>query len=156
MSSAIYLFNILTQYLAKGIINLETDTIKLALLTSSWTPDLTKDVLADVLTSPSPEVVAVASPSNGYTQGGKTLTGQTVTLTDSPAKTVFDANDVSFTALNATFHYGILYAAKTSGSIVNPLLAYLLFDTTPADTVVSGVDWLVQWNASGIFDISKS
>lgn len=153
MASAIYLFNKLTEYLAKGIINLETDTIKLALITSSWTPDVTLDIFGDITASPSPE-----ASGSGYTQGGAALTGQTVTLSDSPAKTVFDASDLTFSALNATFRYGVLYANKSTGSpaIVDPLIAYILFDTTPADIVVSGVDWKVQWNASGIFDISKS
>ena len=153
MASAIYLFNKLTEYLAKGVINLETDTIKLALLTSSWTPDVTLDIFGDITASPSPE-----ASGSGYTQGGAALTGQTVTLSDSPAKTVFDASDLTFSALNATFRYGVLYANKSTGSpaIVDPLIAYILFDTTPADIVVSGVDWKVQWNASGIFDISKA
>ena len=153
MASSITLFNKLTEYLAKGVINLETDTVKLALLTSSWTPDATLDILGDILVSPSPE-----ASGTGYTQGGQALASQTVTLTDSPAKTVFDAADLTFTALNATFRYGILYANKSTGSpaIVDPLIAYILFDTTPADIVVSGVDWKVQWNAASIFDISKA
>ncbi|MEN6375576.1 MAG: hypothetical protein ABFD75_12480 [Smithella sp.] len=153
MASSITLFNKLTEYLAKGIINLETDTIKLALLTSSWTADATLDIFGDITASPSPE-----ASGSGYTQGGSALTSQTVTLTDSPAKTVFDAADLTFTALTATFRYGILYANKSTGSpaIVDPLIAYILFDTSPADIVVSGVDWKVQWNAAGIFDISKA
>jgi hypothetical protein len=153
MASSITLFNKLTEHLAKGIINLETDTIKLALLTSSWTPDATLDVLGDILVSPSPEATG-----SGYSQGGSALASQTVTLTDSPAKTVFDAADLTFSALTATFRYGILYANKSTGSpaIVDPLIAYILFDTSPADIVVSGVDWKVQWNAAGIFEISKA
>jgi hypothetical protein len=71
---------------------------------------------------------------------------------------VFDAADLSWTALTATFRYGILYAEKSVGSpaVVNPLIGYILFDTTPANIVVSGVDWLCQWNASGIFDLAPA
>jgi len=158
MGSALYLYNSLLKYLGDGTINLETDTIKLALVTSDYVPDLTHDVLADVLASPSPEVVAVASPNNGYTAGGKALASQTFTLADSPAKSTFDAANLTWTALTATFRYGILYAEKTVGSpsVVNPLIAYILFDDSPADIVVSGVDWLVQWDAAGIFDAAKA
>jgi len=158
MSSSIFLYNSLMKYLANGTINLETDTIKLMLLTSAHTPSLLHDVRADVQASPDPEVAAVASPNNGYTAGGKALTGQTWTLTDSPPKCVFDAADLTWTALTATFRYGVLYAAKTVGSpaIVNPLIGYILFNSTPADIVVSGVDWLCQWDAAGIFDLAKA
>jgi len=135
-----------------GTINLATDVIKLMLVKSSYTPSIAHAVLADVITSPSPEVEAVASPSNGYTTGGETLTGQAVTKTDSPSAGKFDANDVTWTALTASFRYGILYSEKSVGSpaIVNPLIGYILYDTTPEDVTVSGIDWTTQWNASGI------
>lgn len=133
-----------------GTIDLSADTIKLALVTSDYTPSIAHAVLTDVMSSPSPEVVAVASPSNGYTAGGQALSGQAVTKTDSPSGGKFDANDVIFSALAATFRYGILYADKTVGSIVDPLIGYILYDTTPADVTVSGVDWTNKWSASGI------
>jgi len=152
MASSFTLYSSLRKYVMDGTINLLTDTIKLALVTSSYTPSVAHDILADVLASPSPEVEAIASPSNGYTAGGEALTGQAVTNTDSPSAGKFDANDVTWTALSATFRYGILYAEKSVGSpaIVNPLIGYILFDTTPADIVVSALDWTVQWSANGI------
>jgi hypothetical protein len=158
MASALYLYNKVLEYLGGGVIDLKTDTIKLMLVTSAYVPSAVHDVLADVKASPDPEVVAVASPSNGYTTGGQALTGQTYTSTDSPARSVFDANNVSWPALTATFRYGILYAEKTVGSpaIVNPLIGYILFDTAPADKIFSGVDFTVVWNAAGILALTKS
>lgn len=150
MASSFTLYGSFRKYTLDGTIDLDTDTIKLMLVTSDYTPDLAHTVLADINASPDPEVVAVASPSNGYTQGGKALTGQAVTNSNTAGK--FDADDLTFTALTATFRYGILYAEKSIGSpaIVNPLIGYILFNTTPADVVVSGVDWLCQWSANGI------
>ena len=156
MASTLTLYNKLTKYLQDGTIDLDTNTIKLALVTSSYTPDAAHDVLADVLGSPSCEVEAIASPNNGYTAGGEELASKTLTQTDSPAETVFDAADLTFAALTATFRYGILYASGTLNGIVNPLIGYILFDTTPADIVMSGIDFVVQWNASGITKIAKA
>jgi hypothetical protein len=130
----------------RGVINLATDTIRLALVASAYTPDLDTDtVWADVSTH---EV----ADGNGYTTGGTALTGQTLTRAD--WLTTFDANDVTFTALTKTFRYGVLYidGTKTFGGadIVNPLFAYILFDDTPADVTVAGVDYVVNWSSLGI------
>ena len=157
MSTTFTLYNSFLKYVANGVIDLETATIKCALVTSAYTPALTHDVLADVLASPSPEVVAVASPSNGYTAGGAALAGKTVTLVDSPPSTIFDATDLAWTNLTATFRYGILYAEQSVGSpaIVNPLIGYILFNDAPADITVAGVDFTIQWSASGIATFAK-
>jgi hypothetical protein len=152
MPSSLTLYSQARKYAIDGTIDLLNDTIKLALVTSDYTPNVGHDVLADVMSSPDPEVVAVASPDNGYHEGGETLTGKTFTVTDSPSAGKFDADDVTWAALTATFRYGILYAEKTIGSpsIVNPLIGYILFDTTPADVVISGVNFTAQWSANGI------
>lgn len=132
----------------RGVINLATDSFKLALLDSAYTPDLGNDkVWADV----SGHEVAVG---DGYTAGGEALTG--VTLTRVGAITTFSADDVTWIELTKTFRYGVLYVDATKadpgggGDIVKPLYAYVLFDDTPADIEVSGTDWVVQWSSAGI------
>lgn len=152
MASDFTLYSSARKYILDGTIDLLADTVKVALVTSDYTPSIAHDVLADVMASPNPEVVAVASPSNGYTTGGKELTGKTVTHTDSPSQGKFDADDLTWTALTATFRYGIMYAEKSVGSpaIVNPLIGYILFDTTPADIVMTGLDFTIPWSPNGI------
>lgn len=138
----------------QGVINLFSDTIKLALLTSSYTPDLDNDeVWADISTH---EVAA----GDGYTAGGAALANKT--LTRSTWKTTFDADDVTWAELTKTFRYGVLYIDDTKTDpqggpdIVKPLLAYILFDDTPADVEVSGVDYTVQWSTLGISNFGPS
>jgi hypothetical protein len=151
MASSITLYNNFKRFSAE---DLEDNAVKLLLVTSAYAPSALHDILADVLSSPSPEVVAVASPDNGYTQGGEALASKTITLSDSPSQVVFDAANVTWAALTATFRYGILYMNATVHGFVDPLIAYIIFDTTPADIVVAGVDWTVQWSASGIIKTS--
>lgn len=151
MPSTISLYNSFYQYIARGILNLETDTIKIALVTSAYTPSAAHTVLADINASPDPEVVPVASPDNGYTTGGETLTGQTVTQVASPAVlSKFDADNLTWLSLTAEFMYGIVYSEKTVGSVVNPLIAYILFDDTPDDISIGGIDFIIQWPTAGI------
>ena len=156
MASELNLYNKFFQYKNDGTINLNSNTLKVAPATSSYTPSALHDVLADVLASPSPEVVPVASPSNGYVAGGTTLTGNTVTFTDSPAEGKFDADDAEWIALTATFRYAILYASGTLNGVLDPLIAWIVLDVTPADIVVAGVDYSIVWSASGIFIEAKA
>jgi hypothetical protein len=153
MASSITFYNKFKKYILDGTIDVAHDTIKVMLVTSAYTFDATDDILADIIISPSPEVTAVASPDNGYTTGGEALTGQAVTFTDSPSQSKFDANDVTWTALTATFRGAVIYASGTLGddNVVDPLIAYILFDTTPADVVVNGINYTIQWSANGIF-----
>jgi hypothetical protein len=138
----------------RGIINLATDTLRLALLDSGYTPDLdAHKVWADV----SAHEVA---DGDGYTAGGAALSGQTLTRAD--WKTTFDAFDVTWSALTKTFRYGVLYVDATKADpgggpdIVKPLYALVLFDDTPADVEVSGIDYVVQWSSLGISQFGPS
>ena len=63
--------------LAAGGIDFDTDTIKMALVLSGYTPSLTHDEWADASASEH-------ANANGYTTGGATVTG-TVTNTGSAA-----------------------------------------------------------------------
>jgi len=150
MAASFTLYSSFRKYVMNGTINLESDTLKLALVDSDYSPSIAHDVLADVIFSPSNEVPQVDSPDNGYTTGGAEVTGKTVTNTDSPSQGIFDGTDTEWAALTATFRYGILYAVKTVSPIVNPLIGYILFDTTPDDIVLDGSKFTVQWNTGGI------
>ena len=140
--------------LAAGAIDLLNDTFKLALVTSSYTLDLDGDeVWADVSAN------EVAS-GDGYTTGGAALASKTVTR--STYLTTWDAADVTWTTLTKTFRGGVIYKVATvtdpwgGADIVNPLVAYILFDDSPADTVVAGVDWTAQLSSLGLLQLGPS
>lgn len=154
MASEITLYNSLLKYIADGTVDLENDTIMLLLVTDDYVPAVTHAALADVLTSPSPEVAEIASPSNGYAQGGKELTGCEVSLVNSPLVSTWFADNVIFQAFTATFRYGVLYKSGEANGITDPLIAFILFDDAPDDVVVEGQDWTVRWNANGILSFT--
>lgn len=120
------------------LVDLDTDTFKALLVTSSWTPALTTDdELADV--------------SGNQAANSSTVTLTSPTWTRSGATSTFDAADFTFTASggSAVARYCVIYDDTPSG---DPLVCYCLLDTTPANvTILNGDSLVIQLNASGIF-----
>lgn len=148
--SAVVLFGALGEHIAEGTIDLNSDTIKVALVTSAYSPNVTThDRRSDL-------GAAELGTGNGYTAGGADLTG--VTVTRSALVTTFDANDVTFTAAGGAigpFRYAVLYSSGTKNGITDPLIGYVLLDSAPADlTIASGNSLVVQWAAAGIATVS--
>jgi len=147
MAASITFYNSFREYLGDGTIDLDTHTFKVMLTSSSYTPNAsTHTVKADVTNE--------LSTANGYTAGGATLGSVTWTL--SGGTVTFDAADTAWTASGAgiTARYAVIYD-DTPSSPADPLVAYILLDTTPADVTASaGNNLTLQWNASGIFTLS--
>jgi len=126
---------------------LRTATVKVTLHTSTYTFAATHNVYADLTNE--------LSTANGYTNGGLALTSlswsQTSgTATFSAANAVWTASGGSITARRA-----VIRVVGTINSQVDPLIASILLDTTPADvTATSGNTLTLQWNGSGIFTLT--
>ncbi len=139
------LYNSAKQKINAGIIDLDGDTLKVALfLSSSNCNTLTHDEYAD-LTNEHANV-------NGYTTGGLTVTGNVVTAITST--TMFDIDNLLFTAVggNITARFAVLYDDTVSGK---PLISVCLMDTTPADlTAPSGDSILIAINTNGVYRLT--
>lgn len=130
--------------LGNGSIDWDTDTIKLALVTSSYTPDIdAHDFFDDVSAN---EVAA----SGSYAAGGVTLTCQ-VTQDNTNNRVIYDANDVSITGFSGSFRYGVFYKS-TGVASTSALLGYI--DFTGSTITVSGGTVSITVNAAGIFNLS--
>jgi hypothetical protein len=89
---------------------------------------------------------------NGYTTGGQALTNEVWTKSGSVA--TFDCDNVVWTASGGDIvaRYAVIYCNATVNSIVKPLLAVCLLDTTPANvTATNGNTLTIAINASGVF-----
>lgn len=114
-----------------------TDTIKVTLHTSTYTPNQDTHDFADDLTN------EIANGS-GYTTGGVTLTTKALTY-DSATNTVrMDADDVSWTfSASKTMRYAVI--RKDTGTAgTSPLLGYVDFGT---DDTTSGA-FNIAWDAT--------
>ena len=139
MATTISAYNNLSEIIAKT--DISGHTYKLALVDSGYTFNAAHDEWADA----SGDEVASGA---GYTTGGETLAN--VTCVETGGTTTLDADNVVWTALTKTFRGAIIYASGTVMALTNPVLAYVLFDDTPADSSVAGVDFTVGWSASGV------
>ena len=123
-----------------------TDTIKGALVTSSYTPD--QDV-HDFWDDVSANEVANGS---GYTTGGITLGTKSVSYISGSNKTALIAADLVWTALTKTFRYLVIYK-DTGVASASPLLGYV---DLGAQTI-TGVDFTADLDqTNGVLSITAS
>ena len=136
------------QFLGQALnkeIDWDTDTIKVALLTNSYTPDQdAHNYFDDVATY---EV----SGATGYTAGGATLANKTNTYTGASNVIVLDADDVTWSTSTITARYAVIYDASPSTNATKPLIGYVDFGS---DQSSSNGNFTITWDATGIVRIT--
>lgn len=143
MASGVY--NIFKSEVMKGTCNLGTDTLKVALLTSSHSfaaSSVTNDTWADISAN---EV-----SGTGYTAGGATLTSLAVTVDNTDNEGVFDAADVTWSSSTITARYAVIYD-DTVTSPADMIIACFDFGS---DQSSSSGDFTIQWSAEGILNLN--
>lgn len=142
MSSFLYT-SFATKLLNGGAIDLDTDTIKMALCTVSYVPDQDAHDFFNDITN---EVIG----SVGYTTGGNALGSKTVTQDNANNRAVWDAADVSWAASTITARYGVIYK-DTGSAATSPLIALVDFGQNVV-TVLS--TFQVTFNVDGILKLT--
>lgn len=142
MASVIY--NNFKEQVLAGAFNLANggDTIKVALVTSSYTPNIDTDVNYS-------DVTNEVSNGNGYTTGGNTLASQAVSQDNTDDEGVFDASDTNWAASTITARGAVIYKSTGTAS-TSPLIAYVDFGS---DQSSSSGNFTITWNAEGIINL---
>jgi hypothetical protein len=130
-------------------------TLKLALLTSSYTPNQdTDDTWSDVSS------FDISAASTGYAAGGYTLTNKT--LTEITKGYRFNTDNAVWTAGASnlpTWKWAVMYVSgSTIEGKASPLIGYFQGETTGDGTVpatTSGNQLTIQCPASGWFDLTR-
>lgn len=130
--------------MANKEIDLDTDTVKVALVTSAYTFDQDAHDYFNDITN---EVTG-----SGYTAGGATLASKTVGYTAGTNTFKFDAADVTWANSTITARGAVVYVS-TGVASTSPLLAYFNFGS---DKISSGGDFDLVWDAAGIFTLTVS
>ena len=134
--------NFLLKALNKEV-DFDSDTIKVALLTSSYTPDQdAHDYFNDVSTY---EVTGT-----GYTSGGATLASKTATYDSGTNVIVLDAADVTWSSSTITARYAVVYDS-TGTSSTSALIGYVDFGSDQSST---NGNFTITWDSTGIVRIT--
>lgn len=122
-------------------VDFDSDTLKIALVTSAYTPDASTHDLFD-------DVNANEVSGNNYTPGGETLAD--VTVTESSGTVKFDnTNDITWSQDGSGFtnaRYAILYK-ETGSASTSPLIAYA---DLGGDKGNQAGDLTLEFDAAGI------
>jgi len=129
------IYNSYKNDLQKGTIDVTSDTLKVALVTSSYTFSSSHDFFNDITN----EITGT-----GYTAGGATISNPTV------SSGTFDADDTSWTNATFTARGAVLYK-DTGTASTSPLISFIDFG---ADNSPSAQTFTITWNASGITTIT--
>lgn len=139
MASSIYPYSEFAKSLSDKLIDFNTDVIKVALFTATYTPNQDSDTLYSGLTN------EVAN-GNGYTTGGATLANASITKTANVTK--LDGDNVTWSSSTITARYGVIYDSGNSA-----LIAYVDFGENFSS---SNSDFTITWNASGIITLTAA
>lgn len=141
MASKLY-GNFLLKALNKEV-DFDSDTIKVALVSSSYTPDQdAHDYFNDVSTY---EVTGT-----GYTAGGATLASKTATYDSATNVVILDAADTTWASSTITARYAVIYDSTGTAS-TSPLIGYVDFGSDQSST--SG-NFTITWDSTGIVRIT--
>ena len=123
------------------------DTIKVALCTSSYTPDQDAHDYFDDITNEH------SASGTGYTAGGATLGTPTIGYTAGTNVIKLDGNDVTWSSATITARYAIIYDSTPGTAATNPLLLYVDFG---ANVTSTAGDFTITWSTDGIATITPA
>jgi hypothetical protein len=130
-----------------GQMDLLSDTLKMTLHTSTYTPNIDTH---EAFSSATNEL----STANGYTANGATLTTKTLTYNATGNISTFVCDDISWTASGGSlvFQYAVLHDDTVStGPPVKPLIGYI---DCGAQTITTGNTFTLDVTASGLFTVT--
>lgn len=129
-------FNQLSNLLADGVVDFESDTFKLVLTNTA--PNVANTTLSDI---------TQLANGNGYTTGGLTVANPTTTLTGASTAVLGDA--VEWTASGGSigpFRYWVLYDDTVASPVADPLICF--WDHGSAITITNGGKIKVSFNGT--------
>lgn len=125
-------------------IDFDSDSIKVALVSSAYTPAQdTHDYWDDV--------VAFEVSGTGYTAGGQALTSKTVTYDSASNTTILDGADSVWAGSTVTARYAVVY--DDSGA-TNGQKALIGYQDMGSDQSSTNGNFTVQWDSTGIVRIT--
>jgi hypothetical protein len=136
------LYNPGLEKILDGTIAFETDTINVLLVDTSHTFDKTDEFVSDI----------VANEASGTGYSRKTLANAAIALDAENDRVEFDADNPSYTALDAGTIAAAIIFKQVTNDADSPLIAQIDF----ADLVTNGSDVELQINSEGVFFVTNN
>lgn len=127
-------------------INLASDQLNVALTTSSYTPNQGSDTYFSDVTN---EVSGI-----GYTAGGQSLSGVTLTLNGTNHTVTLAASNTTWASSTITAATAVIYDYTSGASSSTRFL--IAYQQSSANVSSSGGSFTIVWNASGILVATQS
>lgn len=146
MASLVY--NVAKRDLVNGVIDLDTDDIRIMLVKTTYTENAAHTFVDDLSANDpaSHEIVAT-----NYVR--KALAAETVVVDQANNRAEFSASNVVWTAIggatNDTIKGAVIYEHNAADTAA-PLIAFVLF---PTPVATNGGDITINWNAEGILQL---
>lgn len=139
------LYGLFLKSLANKEIDLDSDTLKVMLCTSAYTPDQDAHQYKSSVTN---EVTGA-----GYTAGGATLGSVTVAYASGSNTLTLDAADPSWATSTITARYAVFYDSTPATDATRPLIAYVDFG---ADVSSSSGPFTITLDSAGIATLTAA
>lgn len=133
MAGTFHWYGLGLQKLVSGTIDLDTDTFKMMLTTSAYTPNIDTHDFRDDVTN---EVTGT-----GYTAGGATLSGVGVTYDAASNQVRVTWTDPTWPSSTITARTAVIYKSRGGAASADELLAYV---TESADVTSTGATFTVD------------
>lgn len=130
--------------LATKTVNLSSDSLKVMLVTSSYTPNQGADTFAST-----PQANEITG--TGYTAGGAALTS--VALSDTSNVFTLSAANTSWAGATFTARYAIVYDSQPGSMATDPLIGYVDFGSNQSP---AGVTFQIAWSSGQVLQITAS
>jgi hypothetical protein len=128
-------------------IDLLSDTIKVSLHTSTYSPAQDTDDYQSDLTN------EVAGTGN-YTTGGQQIANDTLTYTSGTNVMKYDGDDMSWASSTiSNARVAVIYDSTSGVDTTNALIGYCVFD---GDVSTSSGTLAIAWDAAGILTITAA
>jgi hypothetical protein len=125
-------------------IDFDTDSIKVALVSSAYTPNQDSHDYWD-------DVSANEVSGTGYTAGGQALASKTVTYDGATNTLILDANDSVWSGSTITARYAVIYDDSGATAGQKALIGYQDFGSDQSST---NGNFTVTWDSTGIVRIT--
>lgn len=116
------------------------DTIKVALVESTYTPD--QDVDASYA-----DISANEASGTGYTAGGATLANKSASYDGASNTVTLDGDDVTWANSTVTARYAVVYDDSGAVAADKTLIGYVDFGSNQSS---SNGNFTIAWDATGI------